>query len=626
MIRMKIAMAQINVVSGALQHNFETIKRNIKKAKEEKADIIVFPEMCVSGYLLQDKWLDHEFCENVHSYNDKIKALSDGIGIVFGNLYYGDVANVKKGRDGRKCRFNAVLFAYNNEWVKRENNILDGIHIKHLNPDYRIFDDSRYFLSGIEVSQTIYDEKEAMISPFLFEKEGTTYRIGLEACEDMWSSDYNVDVTAIYALKKTDFILNVSSSPWTINKEISRDKRIKEHADKLKDKMMPFLYVNVCGMQNTGKNIVVFDGGSTVYNKQGKRVFSLNDRFEEELAYYDFMSENVWETNSNKLIDALTCAIKEVDQQMFHSSLKWIIGLSGGIDSSINAALLVKALGADRVVGYNMASAYNSITTKNNARILAEGLGIRIVEGSIEKINEATITTMQSYGYQKEYSSLVYENIQARIRGHLLSTFASIEGGVIINNANKIEVALGYCTLYGDCIGALSPLGDLTKVQCFEVAKSLNEYFGKEVISKTLIPEVKNDEIHWEMPPSAELKEAQLDPMKWYYHDEIIRMLMDYPTARIEQFMESYRNGSIYESEMGRWISYYHLEKGEDFINDLEWLLRTMYGAVFKRIQMPPILMLSRGAFGSDYRESQLGFIKTERYQQLKNEIIANVK
>ncbi|NBK97737.1 MAG: NAD(+) synthase [Erysipelotrichia bacterium] len=620
---MKIAMAQMNVVSAHVEENFQKMKQWIAQAKQEKADIIVFPEMCVSGYLLQDKWLDDEFCRYVHSYNDKIKALSDGIGIVFGNLYYAHIEDVQKGRDGRQARFNAILFAHNQEWVKKENGLLDGVHIKHLNPDYRIFDDSRYFLSGIEVSQTLYDRKDALISPFLFHTSDQVYRIGLEACEDMWSNDYSLDVSALYTSKKVDFILNASSSPYTLNKEKSRDKRIKEHAYNLAEQMVPFIYVNVCGMQNTGKNIVVFDGGSTVYDAQGERVFSMNDAFKEELSYYDFKVKNTYTSLPNKCLSAICCAIQEVDRQMFHASTKWIIGLSGGIDSSINACLLVMALGKKRVIGYNMASAYNSLTTKNNARILADALGIEIREGSIEQLNKASIATMQAYGYQEQYGSLVYENIQARIRGHLLSTFASIEGGVIVNNANKIEVALGYCTLYGDCIGAFSPLGDLTKVQCFEIAKQCNDYFGKEVISKTLIPEIEGDCIHWDMPPSAELKDAQLDPMKWFYHDQIIQSLLDYPSGHIEDFMQSYFDDSIYESDMGKWIHYYHLEQPEAFINDLEWLLKTMQNAVFKRIQMPPIVMLSRGAYGSDYREAQLGFIKSERYEVLKAKILA---
>ncbi len=620
---MKIAMAQMNVKAGQLEHNFNTIKEMVIEAKKENADMIVFPEMCVSGYLLQDRWLDHELCNDIHRYNDKIKDLSKGIAIVFGNLYYDTLEQVTIGRDGRKVRFNAVLFAYNKEWVKREDGRMDGIHVKHLNPDYRIFDDSRYFLSGMELSQRTNSKQNHILSTFVLEKDNALIRIGLQACEDLWSNDYGIDVTQYYAQQNVDFIINASSSPYTINKEIARDKRIQQHANQNKEAMVPIIYVNACGMQNTGKNIVVFDGASAAYNKEGKRVFSLNDRFQQELAIYDFKKENELKKDEYKVLDALTFAIQEVDQQMFRSSVKWIIGLSGGIDSCINACLLVKALGHQRVIGYNMASNYNSLTTKNNARQLADSLKIEMREGSIEQLNEATIETIQRYQYNAQYSSLVYENIQARIRGHLLSTFASIEGGVVINNANKIEVALGYCTLYGDCIGAFSCLGDLSKVECFAIARQCNEYFQKEVISTSLIPSIANDEIKWDMPPSAELKDAQLDPMKWFYHDEIITRIQNYPTARIEDFMESYYDGSIYQSELGKWITYYGLDNPAAFIEDLEWLLKTMQCAAFKRMQMPPVLLLSRGAYGNDYREAQLGFIYSERYQQLKEKILS---
>ncbi|MDF9823894.1 NAD+ synthase (glutamine-hydrolyzing) [Breznakia sp. PF5-3] len=620
---MKISLAQINVESGKCEQNFQKIKTLIQQAKDEQVDIIVFPEMCISGYLLHDKFLDDAFCNYIASYNEKIKALSAGIGIVFGNLHYQAIQDVKYGRDGRKARFNAVFFACDKKWVKKENEQLDGIHIKHLNPDYRFFDDSRYFLSGIEVSNHLYQKMDALISPFIFERNGKIYRIGLEVCEDLWSFDYSVDVTSVYAQQGIDFLINVSTSPYTRNKEHSRHRQIKKHVEHLGDKMPVVFYVNAVGMQNTGKNIVLFDGDSSVYNTQGDLVFSLNDRFKEEYRVYDFKNNAIAERCENKILAALTCAIYEFDRQIFPFKPKWVIGLSGGIDSCVNAALLVKALGNERVIGYNMATKYNSQMTKNNARILADKLNIEIREGSIENINDATLTTMQNYGYENTYDSLVYENIQARIRGHLLSSFASIENGVIINNANKIEVALGYCTLYGDSIGAISPIGDLSKVQVFELAKQLNEYFGDEIISKSLIPEVIDDEIYWQMPPSAELKDEQLDPMKWYYHDYIIQMLLDYPTGNIEKLLESYLDGTIYEGPLGPWIKYYGLDNGISFIEDLEWLLNKMYGSVFKRIQMPPIVVLSRGAFGSDYRESQLGFLKTSTYEALKLKILS---
>lgn len=625
---MKIALGQLEVKSGRCEDNFIAIEKMVQKAKQQKADIIVFPEMCISGYLLADKWLDDEYCKYVDSFNERIKDLADEIGIVFGNLYFQEIQGIKHGRDGRKARYNAALFAYQKQWVPKRNGFLNGIHIKHLNPDYRLFEDSRYFLSGMEVSKRITMDEETMLSPFVFKKEGKTYFIALEVCEDLWSADYGVDVTQVYAKQSVDCILNVSSSPWTIGKEKARDKRLQEHAKHLQEAMVEVVYVNACGMQNTGKNIVLFDGGSTVYHRDGSVALQLNDGFQEEIQLYDFEKKPTYKENKteNKVLEALLFALQSFDAQMFPFHPKWIIGLSGGIDSCINAALLVKALGKERVIGYNLASTYNSQTTKDNATMVAQALGMEIRGGSIEEVNEATLRTMHAYGYDKEYPSLVYENIQARIRGHLLSTFASIEGGVVINNGNKVEVALGYCTLYGDCIGALSLLGDLTKEQCFVLAKQINAMYGCEVISNTLIPEVEGTNIHWEMPPSAELKEAQLDPMKWFYHDYLISYLTQYPTGNIETFMQSYLDDRIYEEGVGKWIIHYGLDDPTSFIEDLEWVLKTMANAVFKRIQSPPICVVSRGAFGSDYRESQLGFLQTARYQQLKEDILKKKK
>lgn len=600
---MKIALGQMYVRAGFCDENFTRIKEMVNDAKNQGADILVLPQLCVSGAFLADKFYDDDFCLYANSFNEEIKNLSDGLGIVFGNIYYDTTL---KGNDGRSARYNTMFFAKDKKWVKKVNETLDGMMVKHTSVNTHIYDDARYFLNANDT-----------VSPFVFEKDGKEYRIALLHAQDV----HNKEVMETYFKENVDFYICADSKNWIKNKEDEIASVLKTYTT---DKTMSyFVYVNACGMQNTGKNMLVFDGASCVYGEKGDRVFSLNDGFESELKIWEEGCTNTFVPTNNKLLEALTYALKEVDKQMFGSRLKWIIGLSGGIDSSINAALLVKALGNERIVGYNMASAYNSLTTKNNARILAEGLGVEIREGSIELLNEASLKTMEMYNYTDTYGSLVYENIQARIRGHLLSTFASIEGGVIINNANKIEVALGYCTLYGDAIGAIAPIGDLTKVECFEVARGLNEYFGKEVISNTLIPEVDGTNIKWDMPPSAELKDAQFDPMKWFYHDEIVKMLMEYPCGKIESFMESFIDGSIYDTSMGEWIHYYHLEKGEAFMNDLEWLFRTLSNAVFKRIQMPPIVLLSDGAFGSDVRESQLGFIQTKKYKELKAKILA---
>ncbi|MEG0176637.1 MAG: NAD(+) synthase [Anaerorhabdus sp.] len=607
---MKIAIGQMNVVVGQCENNFNKMLSMIEFAKNNDAKFIVFPEMCISGYCLQDKWNDINFLKTCIAYNERVKQLSNGIGIVFGNVA---IDENKNGNDGRCARYNAAYFCKDNEWVTSGSG--QPYYIKHLLPNYRLFDEERFFVSALELESDT-------ISPFVVEIDGSKLHIGLEVCEDLWSNDYAFDVTSKYIEQDVDMIFNLSSSPWTLNKEDSRDKQIQYHFNK-HGKFVPLVYANACGMQNTGKSITVLDGNSRVYNALGECIGGCNDKFNEECKLIDLDSTQTLIKCEDKLLNALTVAIKEVDKQMFNSNVKWVIGLSGGLDSTINACLLVHALGADRIIGYNMASKYNSDTTKNNAKEMANLLGIEIREGSIEKVVQATVDTMTDYGYTGADQGLTLENIQARVRGHLLSTFASLVGGVVVNNGNKVEVALGYCTMYGDSIGAFSPIGDCTKVQLFEIAHSLNKVFGKEVVPLNLLPQIDGDTVKWDMPPSAELKDSQLDPMKWFYHDWLISKVIEYPNYQIEKVMESYLDGSLLKSDIGRWIRYYGLDDPTRFIDDLEWVLRTIQKAIFKRLQLPPAVVISRGSFGNDFRESQVNFQQTDKYQELRQLILA---
>lgn len=606
---MKIALGQMNVIVGQCEDNFNTMSLMINNAKNEGADLIVFPEMCISGYCLQDKWTDYYFLNTCVSYNERICKLSDGIGIIFGNVALDDN---KKGTDGRMAKYNAAYFCKDKEWVKTEKG--NDFYIKHLLPNYRIFDEKRFFVSSLELS-------DYSLSPFIVCIKGNEYKIGIEICEDLWSTDYSFNVTKEYLNQGVDLIVNCSTSPWTLNKENTRKKIVQQHVQQ-NGRIVPLVYVNACGMQNTGKSISIFNGNSCMYNEKGEGIGFCNDAFLEECKIVNLDEKEIEVKCENKLLTALTTAIQEVDKQMFNQKVKWIIGLSGGLDSTVSACLFVHALGSKRVIGYNMASKYNSDTTKNNAKLLADNLDIEIREGSIEKVVQATVNTMQDYHYNNAEQGLVLENIQARIRGHLLSTFASLENGVVVNNGNKVEVALGYCTLYGDSIGAFSPLGDCTKVQLFELSHQLNKVFDKEVVPLNLLPKIEGDKLHWDMPPSAELKDAQLDPMKWFYHDWLISKITDYPSWQIESIMQSYLDGSIMQSEIGQWLIYYGLDKPQAFIDDLEWICNTMQKAVFKRIQMPPLVMISNGSFGNDFRESQLPFIQSNEYRMLKEKIL----
>lgn len=618
-MNVKIALGQINVLAGQPSKNVNKMLEMIDQAKKEKADLIVFPEMAVSGYMLSDKWMDPAFCETLISYNEILKNASEGIGIIWGNV--GTFENIK-GRDGRKSRCNCAYFAFDKQWVKKENQKYPGLYVKYLNPDYRVFDDSRYFYSALELSRRLHENEDFLTSCFLFEKDGQTVRIGLEICEDLWSNDYNFDPTKHYLNQKADMIVNISSSPWTMNKEIGREKQIMRHV-KNNGAIVPLIYVNACGMQNNGKSVCIFDGDSSVYDEKGERKISCNDAFQEECKIVDIHESSLAEKCETKLLKALLCAISEFDKQVFQSRFKWIIGLSGGLDSSVNAALLTMALGKERIIGLNMATRYNSSTTIDNAHQLAEALGIECRDGIIQRLVEEQITCLKQYT-EKEISEFAIENIQARIRGSILSGISQVENAVVINNGNKVEAAFGYATLYGDTIGCLAPLQDVTKVVLFDLARSINEVNGKEIIPHNLLPNVKENDIEWIMPPSAELKNNQLDPMKWFYHDELVRMLTEYPGYEIEKLMEDYLSGEIYNQPIGRWIKWYHLDEPQAFIDDLEWVLSKFEQGVFKRIQSAPIVMVSRGAFGNDFRENQCCYEKTNLYLKLKDEILSH--
>lgn len=617
---MRIAIAQLNIKAGDIDTNLVNMKMMIDQAKHQGADLIVFPEMCVGGYLIADRYLQKEFVQMLLGANDIIKSWSNDIGILWGNLYSMDGA--KANRDGRFNRFNAAYFAYDQQWVDHENLLMPGVYLKHCLPDYRFFDDSRYFKSGLDLSSELKLAPEALISPFIFKRENKSLKVGVEVCEDLWSKDYQVDPTLTYAKHGVDLIINISSSPWTLNKEQSRIKRIREHQANLDDKMVKILYVNACGMQNTGKNVLLFDGDSTLYNEFGDIQIEANDAFEQELLVFKLSDQIQAKPQANKLLKGLLTAIKEFDKQLLGGQLPWVIGMSGGIDSALNSVLLVKALGNKRVIGYNMASRYNSDQTKNSAKELAQRLQIEYHEGSIEALTQATNDTLASYQIDPKEEGLPYENIQARLRGHLLNSFAAYKGAVVCNNGNKVELALGYATLYGDTIGALSILGDLTKVQIFDLCKSVNAIYQDDLIDPSLIGELKKGRYDFGFMPSAELKENQVDPMKWGYHDWLVQYLTEYPSHHPISWLNAYKDGSWKKSPVHDVMVAYGLDKPKAFALDMIWFMKAWQKAIFKRIQFPPIVTVSRGAFGFDYRESQLPYLEQSEVKELLDEFL----
>jgi NAD+ synthase (glutamine-hydrolysing) len=587
---MKIVLAQMRVVQGALERNYNNLASFAKKAKELGADLIAFPEMCLSGYLMGDRWTEDEFIAELLSYNDKIVSLSKDLRIiiVYGNADSGEGKN----EDGRLRKYNAVCLAQNGKLQKRRKSLL---------PNYRIFDDKRYFSSGLD------DESLSTCSPVVLENG---VKIGLEVCEDLWFADYKTNPTKELIERGAQFIINVSASPFSVNKSVARDNRIKEIKEISGDKFVPLYYVNCVGTQNNGKTIVTFDGDSRIYAKNGLSLRNVLNAYEEGVLYEGCPCAFADAKPAiEQKYDAIIEAYRSMDETLGRP--RYIFGISGGIDSALNAALCYLALGKDKILAYNLPAVYNSGQTKNAAQKLCVNLGVKLNFIAIDAILEEFIKA--SGGGVKPITE---ENLQARIRAVLLMAQTSQEDAVLINNTNKVELALGYGTLYGDLCGAWCPLGDLTKVEIWEMSRFINSKFGG-IIPQELIPGEDCNFAAGKIRPSAELKENQFDPMIWGFDDKLLELFMEYKKQTPEKILELYIN----KKDVG-YFKKYGLENPEKFIEHCEWFFCKLYANVFKRLQAPPVLALSKSAFGADYRESQYRYEWTQRYKELRIKIL----
>ena len=377
-------------------------------------------------------------------------------------------------------------------------------------------------------------------------------------------------------------------------------------------KKSPGIALRPVGMRNSGHKVLTYDGATSVYSSGGTLIARLRDDFEEDFALVSLDEQNeIVQPCSDKLLAALVKTIRRFDQQVLPWEPKWVIGLSGGLDSSVVAALLTLALGPERVIGYSLSTAHNTEETKANAAVLAESLGIELRTGSIAPLVDATDMVVSQYGYGQEGSAaiegLALENVQARVRGHLLSTFASLENGVVANNGNRVEAAFGYATLYGDAIGALAPIGDLVKTRLFDLARTINGQPGCEIIPENLLPRETSEGYEWDLMPSAELSEGQRDPMKWFYHDWLVEQLLD--SSSVDEgacrVLENYLDDRLANSEVGKWISFYGLDDPQAFVADFDWCISSMKRNAFKRIQAPPAITIASVASVNRGEEQQ---------------------
>ena len=392
-----------------------------------------------------------------------------------------------------------------------------------------------------------------------------------------------------------------------------REEENKEFSRVALDSAMPIVCVNGVGTDNTGKNIYALSGGSRVFDCDGRVVFEM-PLFSEAEAVVEFTEGEVlvhseftkpYKNEIAEIHDALVFMIRE-NLNMFHIK-RMVIGASGGIDSAVSAVLYSRAIGPENVFLVNMPTRFNSDTTKNAARDLAENLGTPYMVAPISDIIESVCHTLENCSFVRndtvmKVAGINHENLQARTRSaSILSTVASVVGAGVTCNGNKSEAMVGYCTLYGDTCGVMCALGDLWKTQVYALARYINR--DKEIIPSASI----------NIPASAELSDAMNvdegkgDPILYPYHDKLFAMWVE-KGASLEQTEKLLMDGTLCET-LGVDAAYFkkQLPTVEAALEDMRHWYRRFKGlALAKRIQFPPILSLSGHAFGGEYHESQV--------------------
>ena len=436
----------------------------------------------------------------------------------------------------------------------------------------------------------------------------------------------NTFAPLLYELPNENIILAADASPFPICFGAG------SLAETAREKHSSIFYVNTLGLQDKGKTVYAFPGRAQVFNGNGERVLM-------SPAY----TEGVGVIDTTQLPPAVTQHAEEsiapIHRMLRYAVQKFltrihmervVIGISGGIDSAVAAALYVDAIGAENVLLVNMPSRFNSTTTKGLAAQLADNLGCRHMIVPIEESVTHTVDQLTTVpimgkcatdGEHLTISSFVRENMQARDRsGRVLSTVAAAWGAGFTCNANKAESTVGYATLYGDQAGFLSALADLWKYQVYDLARYLNNsVYGREVVPQGII----------DIVPSAELSDAQNvdegkgDPIRYPYHDHLFRAFAE-NNETPEEVLEYYAKNTL-EAQIGcaEGLVAAYFPTAADFIADLERWWRLYTGmAVAKRIQSPPLLSVSGRAYGSDHPESQIGAYETIRYRALKERLL----
>ena len=490
----KIVLAQTEVIPGNPAKNTQKILSQIKDAKAQGADAVIFPEMVIPGYLLGDTWEQDSFLRECEAYGKEVIAAATDIAVLFGNVA---IDWERRNNDGRVRKYNAFFAAQNGKRVQPDNMPYPFV-IKTLMPNYREFDDTRHFFSLQKLARELGTTPAKLISPVSLKIAGRRFRVGALLCEDGWSDNYELTPMAMLQnCGKIDFFVNISASPYTLGKNERRHKLLAAEAKKAN---APLFYVNNVGIQNNGKTVYTFDGASTVYGADGT-IRAACVPYCEEMKTVELETLGNLPPVAEEACDATAQIWRALSYgtEKFLASIgikKVVVGISGGIDSAVAATLYAKVLGKQNVLLVNMPSRFNSATTRGLAAELAANLGCpymvvpieESVRHTIKQIEETTVT-FDEQNFNLQVSSFVAENIQARDRsGRVLAAVAAAFGGGFSCNANKAETTVGYSTLYGDQAGFLAALAGF--VWCLNTSAGFVDQargFEMEAISSTVI-------------------------------------------------------------------------------------------------------------------------------------------
>jgi len=495
---LRLALAQINTVVGDFEGNFEKIRNYIRQAKKTGADLIAFPELALTGYPPEDLLLKPEFIEDSLHYLHKLLEYTEDITTIVGFAHKEDDI------------YNAAAILHKKK--------IAGIYHKNFLPNYGVFDEDRYFQAGQEAQ--------------VYSLNGV--RIGINICEDIWYPDGPTRDQALYG--GAEVVINISSSPYHSGKALDRFRMLSVRAA---DNDVIVAYVNLVG----GQDELVFDGNSMVFSAEGNLLCKAGS-FEEELLTITLYPDNVFNKrlhdprrrkekifipaerklekfdlerqNAKKVVNfqdsgiadfmdlpaeiykALETGLRDyVNKNNFRQV---VIGISGGIDSALVAAIAADALGRENVIGISMPSHFTSSASKTDAQKLAENLGIEFKEVPIKKLFEDFLNELKPV-FENRPEDSTEENIQARIRGNILMSLSNKFGWLVLATGNKSEVSVGYCTLYGDMVGGFAVIKDVPKTIVYELAEYRNKLAGFHLIPESILTKA----------PSAELKEDQKD-------------------------------------------------------------------------------------------------------------------